>query len=353
LHVDYPISNIQNPKPEKIIVGEIIKLRVLFIGGTGVISSACTELCLEKGMDIHLLNRGNAERTISNNVHQITADIRNTDQIKSLLANETYDVIVDWIAYTPENVISDYELFKDKTSQFIFISSASAYQKPPSSLPIKETEPLVNPYWEYSRNKIDCETYLLKAYHEFGFPVTIVRPSHTYDCTKIALSGGYTTLNRIREGKKVIIHGDGTSLWTLTHHRDFACGFIGLLGNQKTIGEAYHITSDEVLTWNQICTTFGETLGVEPNIIHIPSDIIYQYDKEWGDGLLGDKAHCMMFDNSKIREINPDFEIRISFQEGSKEIVAWYDEDPSRKVIDHSLDSKIEEIITRYESFSG
>jgi nucleoside-diphosphate-sugar epimerase len=328
-------------------------LKVLFIGGTGIISSACTDLCVEKGIDVTLLNRGLTDRPIPKDVRIIRADIRNPEQIKSILSNEKFDVVVDWIAYSQDHVEKDFEIFKEKTSQYIFISSASTYQKPPDSLPIKETEPLINPHWEYSRNKIKCEEYLLQVFNDYEFPVTIVRPSHTYDRTKIALSGGYTALNRIREGKKVIIHGDGTSLWTLTHHQDFARGFVGLLGNSKTIGEAYHITSDEVLTWNQICETFSDTVGMPANIIHIPSDFIFSYDKEWGEGLLGDKAHCMIFDNRKIKNINPDFQIKIPFKEGAKEIVTWYDENPDRKVIDQAWESKMDEIIERYESFSG
>jgi len=328
-------------------------LKVLFIGGTGVISSACTELCVEKGIDLTLINRGQTKRPVPENVNIIKADIRNPEQIKSFLMNEIFDVVVNWIAYSPEHVDKDYEIFKGKTSQYIFISSASAYQKPPDTLPIKETEPLINPYWEYSRNKIKCEEYLLRVFEDYEFPITIVRPSHTYDRTLIALSGGYTALNRIREGKKVIIHGDGTSLWTLTHHQDFARGFVGLLGNTKAIGEAYHITSDEVLTWNQICEVFSDTVGMPANIIHIPSDFIYRYDREWGEGLLGDKAHCMIFDNSKIKKINPEFQIKIPFKDGAKEIVTWYDEDPARRVIDQSWNSKVDEIIDRYESQSG
>jgi len=328
-------------------------LKVLFIGGTGVISSACTELCVENGIDLTLLNRGLTNRPIPNGIKIIKADIHNPEQVKSILKNQRFDVVVNWIAYTQEHVENDYEIFKDKTSQFIFISSASAYQKPPKTLPIKETEPLINPFWEYSRNKIQCEQYLDKMFQDYKFPITIVRPSHTYDRTKIALSGGYTAVNRIREGKKVIIHGDGTSLWTLTHHRDFAAGFIGLLGNSKAIGEAYHITSDEVLTWNQICGIFADVIGVKANIIHIPSDFIYRFDKDWGEGLLGDKAHCMIFDNSKIKQLNPGYKAKIPFTEGAKEIIAWYIEDSERRKIDQTWDTKMDEIIDRYESLSG
>jgi len=278
--------------------------------------------------------------------------MRDPEKVKSILHGEKFDVVVDWIAYTPEHVINDYNIFNDKTSQYSFISSASVYQKPPQTLPIKETEPLINPIWNYSKNKIRCEHYLLKMFLEHSFPVTIVRPSHTYDRTKIALSGGYTALHRIHEGKKVIIHGDGTSLWTLTHHQDFAAGFIALLGNSETIGEAYHITSDEVLTWNQICLIFAESIGVQPNIVHIPSDFIYQFDKDWGDGLLGDKSHSMIFDNTKIKQLNPAYQAKIPFKEGVKEIIAWYAEEPGRGEIDKNWDSKIDEIISHFESLA-
>lgn len=326
------------------------EMKVLFIGGTGVISSACSALCLEHGIDLYLLNRKQKESDLLSKANILQADIRDTESVKSAVSGKTFDVIVDWIAYTPEHIITDYELFKDITSQFVFISSASAYQKPPSHLPIKETEPLDNPYWEYSRNKIDCESKLMELYHLHNFPITIVRPSHTYDKTKIPLHGGYTVLHRMMKGKKIIVHGDGTSLWTLTHHKDFAKGFISVLGNKETIGQAYHLTSDEALTWNQICEYLYGALGIDPNIIHIPSDYIARFDKEWGEGLLGDKAHSMIFDNSKIKKLNPSFKASIPFREGAKEIVSWYLGDEKNKLIDHPKDKLMDNIITTYEA---
>lgn len=323
-------------------------MRILFIGGTGIISSACTELCFRKGVDLYVLNRGSSSRTIPDAVKTLKADIRNINQVKEALADLTFDVVVDWVAYKPEHVKNDVELFKDRTNQYIFISSASAYKKPPDRVPIIETDPLDNPFWEYSRNKIQCENYLMDIYRSENFPLTIVRPSHTYDKTKIPLHGGYTTINRMIEGKPVIIHGDGTSLWTLTHHKDFAKGFFGLLGKSEAIGEAYHITSDEFQTWNQICQALADPLGVQPEIIHIPSDFIIQYDKDWGDGLLGDKAHCLIFDNSKIKNINPDYEANIPYREGANEIIEWYREDPSRGEIDTELDQRMDTIIYQY-----
>lgn len=324
-------------------------MRVLFIGGSGVISSACTALCLKKGIDLYVLNRGLSSRPIPEGVNKLKADIRNTEQVKKVLADKTFDVVVDWVAYQQKHVKNDFELFKNITKQYIFVSSASAYQKPPDKVPIVESDPLENPFWEYSRNKIACENYLMDLYRSENFPVTIVRPSHTYDKTIIPLHGGFTTITRMIKGKAVIIHGDGTSLWTLTHHRDFAAGFFGLLGNLNTIGEAYHITSDEFLSWNQICGTLADALSVEPNIIHIPSDFIMHYDKEWGDGLLGDKAYCLIFDNSKIKNLYPDYKATISFREGAKEIIGWYLEHQSEVIIDPELDQRMDRIINQYK----
>ena len=325
-------------------------MKVLFIGGTGVISSACTDLAINMGIELYLLNRGNSSRIPPKSAKLIKADIRNKETVKSLIDQHIFDVVVDWIAYNRIHVENDFELFKDKTSQYIFISSASAYQKTPANLPIKETNPLNNPFWEYSQKKIYCENFLLDVYEAHQFPVTIVRPSHTYDKTKIPLHGGYTTIDRMNKGKKIIIHDSGTSLWTLTHNRDFAKGFLGLVGNSGAIGEAYHITSDEVLTWDEICEIIGETIGMAPQIIHIPSDFIRQFDKEWGDGLLGDKAHNMVFDNSKIKKINPEYLALIPFKEGAREIISWYMADASRKQVDWQKDQKMDEIIENYVS---
>jgi len=324
------------------------KLKVLFIGGSGVISSACSEHCLEKGFDLYLLNRGQTKERLVKGAKNILADIRDMEQVRAALSDLRFDVVVNWIAYQPEHVITDHTLFRDKTLQYIFISSASAYQKPPSRLPISETEPLINPFWKYSQNKIACENYLRDLHKKHQFPVTIVRPSHTYDKTMIPLHGGYTTIDRMLKGKPVIIHGDGTSLWTLTHHIDFAKGFISLIGNPETIGEDYHITSDEALTWDQICETMAEAAGVKPKIIHIPSEFINRYDKNWGDGLLGDKAHCLIFDNTKIRGIDPEFKATIPFREGAREILAWYRADKARQLINREEDETMDAIIDRY-----
>jgi nucleoside-diphosphate-sugar epimerase len=324
-------------------------LKILFIGGTGVISSSCAQLCVDKGYELLLLNRGKSFRAQPKGAETIKADIKDLNFIKSVVKDQYFDVVVNWIAYTPDDVKNDYEIFRERTSQYIFISSASCYAKPPI-LPICETHTLENPFWKYSANKILCEKYLIDASIKYGFPVTIVRPSHTYDHTIIPLYGGYTALNRLTIGKKIIIHGDGTSLWTLTHHRDFAKGFVELLGKSETIGEAYHITGDEVLTWDQICYILADAVGVEPNVMHIPSDFIKNYDEEWTYGLFGDKSYSMVFDNSKIKKIAPHFKAQISFVDGAKEIVEYYLSDETRQVINLELNEKMDMMISGFES---
>lgn len=324
-------------------------MKVLFIGGTGIISSACSQLAIERGIELYLLNRGQSFRPIPKGAHHLQADIRVRESVKAAIGKMNFDSVVEWVAYTPDQIESDLESFKGRTEQYVFISSASAYQKPPKKLPITEETPLDNPYWEYSRNKIACEKRLLKAFQEEQFPITIVRPSHTYDCTSLPMEGRYTIVNRMRQGKKVIVHGDGSSLWVLTHHRDFARGFLGLLGNPKTIGESFHITSDELLTWNQIFEIIAEAAGTQAEIVHVPSEVIARYDAEWGDSLLGDKMHSVIFDNSKIKRFVPDFKATIPFKQGAKEIIEWYDADPSRKIIDANIDLLIDKLIRRFE----
>ncbi|HOO14640.1 MAG TPA: SDR family oxidoreductase [Candidatus Marinimicrobia bacterium] len=324
-------------------------MKVLFIGGTGIISSACSQLAIERGIELYLLNRGQSFRPIPKGAHHLQADIRVRESVKAAIGKMNFDSVVEWVAYTPDQIESDLESFKGRTEQYVFISSASAYQKPPKKLPITEETPLDNPYWEYSRNKIACEKRLLKAFQEEQFPITIVRPSHTYDCTSLPMEGRYTVVNRMRQGKQVIVHGDGSSLWVLTHHRDFARGFLGLLGNPKTIGESFHITSDELLTWNQIFEIIAEAAGTQAEIVHVPSEVIARYDAEWGDSLLGDKMHSVIFDNSKIKRFVPDFKATIPFKQGAKEIIEWYDADPSRKIIDANIDLLIDKLIRRFE----
>jgi nucleoside-diphosphate-sugar epimerase len=323
-------------------------LKVLFIGGTGTISSACVEFAVARGVDVVLLNRGQGTRPVPANVTVLQGDIREKAATAQVLKDMTFDVVVDFVAFTPDHIETDLELFREHTKQYIFISSASAYQTPPRNWLTTESTPLRNPYWAYSRAKIACEERLMVAYREEGFPVTIVRPSHTYDARSIPLEGKYTVLNRMRAGKQVIVHGDGTSLWTLTHHRDFAKGFVGLLGNPHAIGEAIHITSDEVLTWNHIVDTLADALGVEAHIVHIPSDVIASYDEAWGASLLGDKAHSMVFDNTKIKRLVPDYAATIPFHQGAAEIVTWYENHPDAQHVDEKLDQLMETMIADY-----
>ena len=320
-------------------------MRVLFIGGTGVISSACSQLAVKRGVELYLLNRGQTSRPVPEGAHVLSGDVRDKASVTEALGQLTFDAVVNWIAFTPEHVETDLELFGGRTQQYVFISSASAYQTPPLNLPIVESTPLSNPFWQYSRDKIACEERLLQAYRDEAFPVTIVRPSHTYDQTLLPMDGGYTVVNRMRQGKKVIVHGDGTSLWVLTHHRDFAKGFVGLLGDPHTLGGTFHITSDEMLTWNQIFSTVARAAGTTAEIVHVPSEVIAAYDAGWGAGLLGDKAHSMIFDNTKIKRAVPGYQATIPFARGAEEVMAWYDADPARQVVDAELDRLMDEIV--------
>jgi len=325
-------------------------MKALFIGGTGVISSACAQLAIERGIELTLFNRGQTARAVPAAAHILEGDFRDRDSVKRVLGDTTFDAVVDWIAYTPEHIEADIELFRGRVEQYVFISSASAYQKPPVNLPITESTPLHNPYWAYSRAKIACEERLMLAYRQEGFPVTIVRPSHTYDRTKLPMEGQYTVVDRMRKGDKVIVHGDGTSLWVLTHHRDFARGFVGLLGNNHALGEVFHITSDELLSWNQIFEVVARAAGTEPRIVHIPSEFIAAFDPEWGASLLGDKSHSVIFDNAKIKRVVPDYVATTPFARGAEEIIAWHDADPSRQVVDEEMNRLIDRIIAAYES---
>jgi nucleoside-diphosphate-sugar epimerase len=325
-------------------------MKVLFIGGTGIISSACSRLSVERGTDLYLLNRGTTLRPIPAGAKILKGDIRNETSAKQAIGDLKFDAVVDWVAFTPEHIEADLKLFRNRTGQFIFISSASAYQTPPVNLPVTESTPLDNPYWEYSRAKIACEERLMRAYREEKFPITIVRPSHTYDCTLLPMHGGYTIVDRMRRGKKVIVHGDGSSLWVLTHHADFAKGFVGLLGNSHAIGEAFQITSDELLTWDQIFEIVAAAAGTVAKIVHVTSDFIAKFDPEWGAGLLGDKSHSMIFDNSKIKRTVPGFSATIPFSQGAREIMAWLDANPSWKTVDETLNATIDSIIARYEA---
>ena len=324
-------------------------MKILFIGGTGTISSACSELLIARGQDLTLFTRGNSRLTPPSKAHLLQADIRDREAARVALGNSTFDVVVDWVAYTPDHVQEDLELFRGRVGQYVFISSASAYQTPPSTLPIRESTLLDNPLWEYSRNKIACEELLVSAYREKKMPITIVRPSHTYGPSSVPVEGGYTVIDRMLRHQEVVVPGDGTSIWTLTYNADFAKGFVGLLGNSHAIGEAFHITSDELLTWNQIYQTLASAAGVEPRLVHVPSDLIAAYDSALGASLLGDKANSTIFDNSKIKQVVPDFCASTPFSRGAEEIISWHREDPSRQGINPGFNALCDRILANYQ----
>jgi nucleoside-diphosphate-sugar epimerase len=330
-------------------------MKVLFIGGTGLISSACAELALERGLELFLLNRNRSGKyPVPKGAHLLAGDVQGDEaSLAGLLAGHEFDAVVDWVAFTPQDIERDLRLFGRRTGQFVFISSASAYQKPPAHYLITEETPLENPFWEYSRNKIACEERLMRAYHEQAFPVTVVRPSLTYGPSQIPLCVGswqhpYTVIDRMKRGRPVIVPGDGTSLWVLTWNADFARGFLGLLGNQKAIGEAYHITSDEVLTWNQIYRETGRALGMEAHIVHVASDLIAAHDPEATGSLIGDKTNSSVFDNSKIKALVPDFHCNVPWSVGVRRAIAWFEADPARQTIDDKANTIWDGIMSHY-----
>ncbi len=323
-------------------------MKALFIGGTGNISSACVELALARGIEVTLLNRGTSGRPVPNGAQVVNGDIRDPQSVRAALGSRSFDVVAEFVAFTPEHIETDLELFRGRTGQYIFISSASAYQTPPAILPVTESTVLDNPYWEYSRNKAACEERLVRAYREEKFPITIVRPSHTYSAPYVPVEGGWTTIDRMLRGEPVIVHGDGTSLWTLTHATDFAKGFVGLMGNAHAIGESFHITSDEWLTWNQIHEILAAAAGVKPTLVHVPSDLIAAYDKAWGESLLGDKTHSFILDNSKVKRLVPDFICTTPFSRGAEEIIAWHMADPARQQVDPAFNALCDRILQAY-----
>ena len=324
-------------------------MKVLFIGGTGTISTASTKLALARGFDLTLLNRGSESREVPDGARVINGDIRDLASARAAIGDERFDVVVDWVAFTPEHIETDLQLFQGRCGQYIFISSASAYQTPPATLPVRESTILDNPYWEYSRNKMACEERLQRAYREDKFPITIIRPSHTYDKYYLPIEGGWTVAERMLRGDKIIVHGDGTSLWTLTHSSDFAKGMVGLLGNDHALGESFHITSDEWLTWNRIHEIIAAALGVKADIVHIPSDLINAYAPDWGASLLGDKAHSFILDNSKIKRLVPDFVCTTPFSRGVEDIINWHMADASRRVVSKEFDALCGRMLEAYQ----
>lgn len=310
-------------------------LRVLFIGGTGVISAASVARAVSLGFTVTVLTRGAGSlRPLPAGVEHLVADVRDPGSIRAALGNRTFDVVADFVTFTPGQARTGVELFRGRCGQYLFISSASAYQKPPARLPITESTPLRNPFWQYSRDKIACEDVFMAAYREDGFPVTVVRPSHTYDPTRLPLLFGWTDVHRMRAGLPVVVHGDGTSLWTLTHTDDFAVGFVGLFG-LSVAGEAFTITSDEVLPWDAVYRTLAAAADVpDPVLVHVASDAIAALAPDLGPGLLGDKSHSVIFDNAKIKSLVPSFGARIPYREGARQIMAWHIAHPQARVVD-------------------
>jgi nucleoside-diphosphate-sugar epimerase len=330
-------------------------MKVLFIGGTGIISSASTRLAAEREIELTLLRRGRRATTLPSNVRTMIVDVTDEAAVTQAIGSQVFDAVVDWIAFTPVDVERDIRLFRGRARQFVFISSASAYQKPVGHYLITESTPLANPYWQYSRDKIACEERLMRAYREEGFPVTIVRPSLTYGDTQIPLAvnswqKSYTAVDRMRRGKKVIVPGDGSSLWVITHNTDFAQGLVGLLGNRQAIGHAFHITSDEVMTWDQFYKITAHAAGVEAQIVHIPSDFVGACIPDEVGSLTGDKAVSVVFDNSKIKRFIPGYLAKTPFAQGIQRTIDWFDADPARQEIDENLNAAWDKLIQAYES---
>jgi len=330
-----------------------MKREALFIGGTGTISMAITRsLAKNEGWHLTLLNRGNRKADIPDGVDVINVDINDEEAAAKVLEGKNFDTVCDFIGFVPSQLERDYRLFKGKVKQFMYISSASAYGKPVADYRITEGTALANPYWEYSRNKIACEDFLMKKFREEGFPVTIIRPSHTYDERSIPMGvhgskGSFQVIKRMMEGKPVIVHGDGTSLWTMTFNEDFAKGFIGLMGNPHTIGEAFQITNDESLTWNQIFKTIADALNVEYKPYYVSSHFLAKVGRKYDleGGLIGDKANSVVFDNTKLKKAVPGFAPSIRFEEGVRRCLEYILAHPECQVEDPEFDEWCDNII--------
>ncbi|MEA4889810.1 MAG: SDR family oxidoreductase [Clostridiaceae bacterium] len=326
-------------------------MKALFIGGTGTISTSISQQLTGMGWDLTLLNRGTHPDRLAAGAQLLQGDIQDENQISRLLTGQWFDVVVDFIAFEPEQIRRDIRLFQEHCGQFIFISTASAYQKPPVHYLITESTPLSNPFWKYSQDKIACEDILIQAYREQGFPVTIVRPSHTYGDWSIPLcihgkNGPWQTIRRMKEGRPVLVAGDGTSFWTITHSRDFARGFIGLMGNVHAVGEAVHITSDEALPWNQIYLTIAQALGVKPNLYHVATDDLVARDLSLAGPLWGDKANSVIFDNTKLKRLVPGYAATIRFDQGIRTTLAYFESHPELQKPDPDWDAWTDAVIT-------
>ncbi|WP_369370788.1 NAD-dependent epimerase/dehydratase family protein [Promicromonospora sp. Populi] len=325
---------------------------ILFIGGSGIISHASVARAARLGHRVTVLNRGRSSaRPVPAAVETLVADANDADAVAAALGGREFDVVAQFRAFSPEHVARDVAQFAGRTGQYVFISSASAYQTPPSGLPVRESTPLRNPFWQYSRDKIACEDLLVREYRENGFPATIVRPSHTYDRTLLPTSGGWTDVARMRAGKPVVVHGDGTSLWTITHTEDFAVGFVGLLGHPLAVGDTFHITGTHAPTWDQIYTWLAAAAGVDsPDLVHVASETIARVLPDVGPGLVGDKAHSMVFDISKVRTLVPEFGTTITYDVGAEEQLSWFDAHPEAQVVDAGLDAAFDRLVAHARS---
>lgn len=324
-------------------------LRVLFIGGNGTISSSISRRLVSQGHDLTLLNRGtDSTRPPIEGASSLIGDANDPASVRAAIGSREFDVVANFRSFLPQQAADDVETFEGRVGQYVYISSASAYQKPVVRLPITESTPLTNPFWQYSRDKIASEEVLTAAYRERGFPATIIRPSHTYDETRIPLQGGWTQIDRMRRGVPVVVQGDGTSFWTLTHSRDFAVAFTGLLGHPAAIGNAFTITSDEALTWDAIANILGNAAGAKPEIVHIASETIAKDIPDWYGGLVGDKAHSLVFDNSKVKRLVPEFVATTPYHVGAREAIAWFDADPARRVVDPAIDAALDALVARH-----
>ncbi len=332
-------------------------MKALFIGGTGTISTSVVALAIAQGWDVTLLNRGQSGKDIPEGARVLHADARDAAAVNAVLGDETFDVVAQYVAFTPEHVQNDIALYKNRTKQYMFISSASAYQKPARDYLITESTPLVNPYWQYSRDKAACEDCLMAAHKEFGFPVTIVRPSHTYSPLSAPVGangqhGSWQVFQRMLAGKPIIIHGDGTSLWTMTCATDFAKGFVGLMGNSHAIGNAVHITTDEGMSWNQIYQVYADALGVPLNAVHIASEFLAKHDDgmDYTGQLIGDKAVTVVFDNSKIKRLVPGFACTVSMSEGLTKAVQYMAAHPDEQTADPAFDAWCDKMIAAQQA---
>jgi len=330
-------------------------VKILFIGGTGNISADCAALLHATGHEVIVLSRGRS--AVPPEYRALQADRKDADAMRAALRGAAPDVVLNFLGYELPEVQLDFELFRGAAAQYVFISSATVYAKPPPRLPITEETPLGNPWWDYAQKKIACEQWLLERWERDQFPVTIVRPSHTYSRIWIpnaVSSSSYTFATRLEEGRPVYVHDDGQTPWTLTTSADFAVALAGLLGRPEAIGQAFHVTSDEALTWNQIYNEIAAALGADaPKIVPIPTDFICQIAPRFVGALKGDKAHPAVFDNTKIKRVVPGFNCRTSFRQGVRESVEWLRAHPEHQSRSAELEKVIDQVLAAWASRPG